>query len=62
MAKLDKLDVRPPANSARLEGSYWENQLETFHAKSPIQSNTINEHEIWKNALLVGTLMKNHSK
>jgi hypothetical protein len=64
MAKLNKPEMWTEAVFAKLRAgsSYWGERLQVRIPELPASQNTVNEYEIWKNALLVETLMKNPSK
>jgi len=63
MAKLNKHDTWAEAVFGKFQtASYWAQCLQEKIPGLPESQNTVNEYEVWKNALLVETLMKNPSK
>ncbi|HEY5297358.1 MAG TPA: hypothetical protein VIK59_05490 [Verrucomicrobiae bacterium] len=63
MAKLNKPDTWTEAVFGKFQtASYWAQRLQEKIPALPESQNPVNEYEIWKNALLVETFMKNPSR
>lgn len=62
MAKLNRFDTWTEKLSEKFGASYWRERIESRIPGLPVGENNLDEHQIWKNALLVEILTKSHSK